>query len=473
MKKLDKDLQYAHQTVLEEPTKKVETFDNKTITTIGKTKKINIWMPIFMAVVAIVSLLSIYFGLNEKKYILVKSLHTWNDTVEKITKNTSALEPSWDQETLKLSGKMKADVPLINDLKKEEQENIKELLELINSLSIDMDVQMDVKNSKKAIALKSSLKENILFDMIYTEQKNKQYLLLKNVISRYLELGNTNSVKIDWNFSYEDLDYTWSIIQKSFKKHIRASYIKKSSEKIEIDGKKIFTNKITLTMNEKNMSKLCANIVKDLKKDQRSNRFLTELYPEFKDLEISVPDKKGEAVHYSVYVKKGTSKIIMVSIYDKENKINHIIGQNEIFELLKNESLVMRAVLSDEKDDFVLTMKIPKYSDKDFIITQKIDKQRELYQFEWNIDGIDIQSVYEVNIKNTSTDHYSKQGILSIEMKMQEQSIMKFSFDIDIEIENKVNIEDVKNAVKIDRLTKEEQQKLMSYLEEIAKLLNI
>ncbi len=467
-KNIDNTSEY--QTHVEEPQKKVETFDNKTVTSLGSHKKSK-KVPIIIGIVAVVALIVVglvfYFLRSNSKYMFAKSLDQWMDSFEKIVEPSTDLDSNIpDDFTMKGTGSIKVNSPYLSLLKEsEEYGDIVGMIEKLNDVTFYGETKIKKSEKKGSINFSAVLKDETLFDFTYVNQNSKQYLLLKGVFEKYLELEEETDMfanQSDREKMLEDMEYVWGFMKKSFQKNIKSSYFTETGEKIEVDGKEVSTTKMTLNLDGKNGTELLSNIVSDLKSDKRANGFLVSMYPEFKDFKVeSSTDKDG--LYYSVYVTKGVKKIVKSSIYDDEIAINHVTGKNDVFEVVENGKVIAKATLKEEKDGFSIDIENP--SDKSMIIRITGTKQGDKVVYALNVKASEeIELIGSMDLSVTTKDDVRNEQVgMSLSMKYQGNEIGTIDVNFGGDIVKGATIEEIKDSVPMSSLSEEDQNKILEF----------
>ncbi len=467
-KNIDQSKDHYH-THVEEPQEKVETFDNKTVTILEskkKNKKVPIMIGIIAIVVIVIVCLTFYFLRFNSKYMFAQSLNQWTDSFEKILDPAVDLEANHLEDfTMKGIGTVKVHSPYLSMLKEsEEYGDIIQMIENLNDITFRGDTRV-LKSEKKAyMNFSASLKDETLLDFVYTNQNSKQYLLLNGIFEKYLDLEEQSDIftsQSDREKMSEDIEYVWEVLKKSFQKNIKSSYITETSEKIEVDGKEISTTKMTLNLDGKNGTELLSNIVSDLKSDQRANDFLVHLYPQFKDFKVE-SSTSTDGFYYSVYVTKGVKKVVKSSIYDDEIAINHIIGDNDEFEIVQNGKVMIKATLKSEKDGFRLDISDP--SDKSMIMSITGKQQDNKVVYALNVASAGVELIGSMDVTVTKKEEVRTEQVeLSLSAKYQGNEIGSIDVNFGGDITKGATIEDVKDSIPVSRLTEEDQNKILDF----------
>lgn len=460
-----------YQVHTEAPTAGVETFDNKVFTTMEKApKKKSKALPIVIAIIAIaaVAYAFFYFFTSNPKYVLVDSLDKWTDSLEKLTDPAMDYSPevNWTASTSTGKFQFSVESQYLDALKEDEEYGqFISLIENLSKMPINVDMRVDQESKQLYMNLFATLNDEKIMDITYFNKDKKQYLLLKEVLEKYLELEEEADLFAENKNTdlEEEAEYVWDVVKKSLKKNIKSSYTTKTSEKVEVDGKNVNATKVTLVLDGKNSTELLSNVVKDLKADQRANEFITGLYPEFENYEVELSDDTN-GFYYSVYITKVTHKIVRASIHDDEVEMNFTLGKNDVFEVVSEGVVEARATLKSEKDGFTLDVEFPTLSNSSMTITGKRENDKLHYDVNATIEGINISIVSDGTMKEIKKNE-SYQEILDLSISIASAGINLGTVKIngDITSTKGAKFEDVKESISIRDVSEEDQEKIMNY----------
>lgn len=156
------------------------------------------------------------------------------------------------------------------------------------------------KNTKKAyLEYKVSTPNSNLLNAKYLVENATLYYNIENYTKNYINDGTNNYFETlsSENTLKTNNIYLLDFITNSLKTNLKEEYFQQDTEKITIAGKEKNTNKLILILDNNLIIKLQKAILKDLKKDEKSNQILTSYIKDFANLKID-EDKK--------YLKRGT-----------------------------------------------------------------------------------------------------------------------------------------------------------------------
>lgn len=430
-------------------------------------RKMNTLPMVAMVILICISMYAIFFFFSgNSKYVFVKSLNKWTEAFEKVAFSVSEPFSDWKQINIKGKYDVSIDSSYLEELKEEEEyRSFVMILENLKQIKPEFDVQIDKEKNWLYADIGATLKDGNLFDFIYVNKEEKQYLLLKDVFEKYLELEEAPRVQND--IKLEDVDYIWNVAKKSFQKNIKSSYIKKENTDVEIDGKKVRTTKVTLVLDGKNGSELLSNIVKDLQKDKKVKDFITSIYPEFEQYKVE-PSSDSKGFYYSVYLSKIMNRPVKMSIYDDEMEISLIPGEKDQFEFVVNGVKVLSATLTSSKDEFDMIATMPSLPNSSIQIQGKRNNQDMNYEMNMNLEGVTILLTAEEKVTEVKKEEaYKEDSNISLSIVAGNYDLLKMKLHGEFDITKGAQIEDIKDSISIDHLTLEEQEKIETYFNEI------
>ncbi len=468
--------QNAYQMVREEPLKRVETFDNKSITKLGKASKKKKWIPITIGIVISVFFLVLVFCFLKfyPKYALIKSLDMWTNSLEIMEKPSYSSQYNWDEMTTKGTATMKFGDFLLSNLDETDAET-SAILKQLNTLSFQIETRISKKDHKSFVDLNGQIENEKFLNLSYINYDQKQYILLKEVLETYLQLEENDEVistQTDTETFYEDIKYVWVVLKKSLKKNIKSSYIKKEPEKITINGKIVRTTKISLVIDEKANYELSKNIIEDLKADKKAYDILVNLYPKFANYE-EIKFESSSQVSYSVNVVKGIPKIIKASLKVNEEEVLSLIKSDDyVLEFEENGEPLFRIILKEESNGFKMKFQFVE-NNLEMILIGKREKNSTIYNFSIEMDGSILEVVSTRTLKEMNNDTIKENLELEFKVAAGGFSLDVMNMNLDLETTKGAIFEEIKNSKFITDLTEEEKQKIQTYFENFGELLNV
>ena len=167
-----------------------------------------------------------------------------------------------NNKAIKMNGLIKLNVNLGNDLK--------DISEIINNLSIQINGEMDNKNKINNVNFTSKYKDGELIDMkIYTENNNI-YLSAKELYDKYVFLGNTDELVNNSNNTIEsnDIKTMFKSMLRAINKSLNTDKVEKTEETLKINNIEKNTNKYSLSLKDNEINNYIVSIFSLLRDDQ-------------------------------------------------------------------------------------------------------------------------------------------------------------------------------------------------------------
>lgn len=460
------ELKYGNiKEAVEAPRK--ETFDNQTITVLkeGNAKnKLNTRLVIIPILLIVVALLGIFMMLkNNSKLLFVDSVQKLEEKLESYVGNGySNLMNIGNQYTSEENIKVHVTSDLLNDATMtDDMQPYLNLINNINSMEFKGVTKYDRDAKKMVLHLLGNLKEEPLLDITYLVDQNKQYVYLKNILEKYIDLDTEIDIfemveESDTNL--EDYHYLLDVLEKSLKKNIKDSYIEEETTTILFNQKDTKVKKTTLVLDGKNTNELFGNVLKDLKASSRASSIITAVYPEFKDYEFHMDEQKP-GIRYNVYTK-GANEIVKIELETDEGSLSFTEEDKDVIEFRMDGAMVFKVEI--QKVENGLTIEVTDANQ--MVVTIHGTNQNG------NINGEIMATVGTVKIQGNLTSSITKksdseyQTVVQVSVHMNSEGMNVFAFTVDgtSNIKKGATItETVQDSVRIDDLTEEEMNQLM------------
>ena len=337
------------------------------------------------------------------------------------------------------------------------------LLQNISQLDTDVTITQDVEQEQFLATVRSNLNGTNLLDIRYLIQDNQAYYFIQNFLSTYIHLGENNYfADLNQTGEAEDQKYLAEFLLESFKRNLKNSYFIKQQAETELDGKNQEATKITLVLDDHNMSELASNILKDLQADERSSEILSAYDSEFADLSIDVVESTDieEAITISIYTTSWNyeaRKYEVAYSYDGEEsfRISYELQENRGVLQLDLAGEVITATIVETNEGTTITY----YDQNDNQIgvmefTNHGAMSSLTYQYE--SDGVGLLIDFHSEQANSTTN-----TTLQFQMTAEGISIIDIQADITTEQTDAEEImADVSGAISEEDITEEQQQQL-------------
>lgn len=386
-------------------------------------KKIVLIMIAILLLIAIIAGLVYYFIIYIKPERVYKKLI--EETIDSYTNDLKDMEYKTSKTVLKLDADLDTD---------EVDEKVKDL---INKINLGMEVQTNNEEKQLLMNLKAKYEEEDLLDFqMYSDvNREKTYMELKNLLNKYIEVEEVDDEYYDiLEEALENQKMTVSqrtslqkamrILKKELTNVIKEEYCSNEKEEIKINDKTVNTTKNTIEMSAKQLKEEFITVCENL----RNNK-------EF------------------------------MNCFEEKNEVSGIL-----------ENLIEQLEEIDEDEETMLEMAI--YTEG---FMQKIVKYTLAITSQESNKTITI--AFTKTAENTYTfevltdDDVTCTGTIKVEEKNKNEGTIQLEFDVPDFGKVKLNIEysqkfnedidkvNVKNSVKADELTSDDQETLATNLQ--------
>ena len=212
----------------------------------------------------------------------------------------------------------------------------------------------DKKSSYMDLSLKLEDEELLGYKRIVNN--STEYYFINGILDNYVNNGNCNyfeSISTE-NTTKDNIDYLYNFIFNSLNKNMKDEYFETFEVKENISGKNISVNQLSIRFTNKMAREILNNVLKDLKKDERSFNILNSTYKGFD--KYKVKDKvnffdKDENYTLNIYTTKFLYKPLKYEIV----YMNGDIKKSYIFE--KNKKIEFY-YLEDDKITYTSTINV-------------------------------------------------------------------------------------------------------------------
>ena len=326
------------------------------------------------------------------------------------------------------------------------------LINNLNKTKNKVTIKQDLNNKKAYMDFNSTIDDSELFSMKYLIENNTEYYYIKGFLDNYINNGNSNyfeSLNKD-NTSRENFDYIYNFTLTSFKNHLDKSYFTKSGDKIEIDGKNVNVQKITLELDNRRLVSISQAVLKDLKADDKANKILTGIDSDFKKSKIKNNEKiisKDEKIIFSVYTDNITYIIKKYSLSfgsgSDYSEVCYVKGRKEDMLSLYDKNV--------EKRNFKIsynhnTVNINMYDEKQqnngkITITKEQNQYKAVAKYD--VDNTNMTTSLDQKLKEVKKNSaYKLNTKLSIKALSRKTSVADIKVVIDSSIKKGATIEE-------------------------------
>lgn len=392
----------------------------------GKKGLIALLTFIIIVVIAFAAGLIYYFSFYMKpdqvyKRLLGSAIDSYTAKVKELDYNTS-----------KTAFKLGVDIDTDSD------EIDEDILDLVTKTDIKLEVQTDNENKKMVVNLEADYdKEDLLNAQVYSDiEKEKTYIKLKDLLKKYIEVEDIE----DEFYSTMDealenqkmtsgekiaLEKSMKIVKKELLATIKSEYCSSNKEDITVNGNKISATKNTIKMTQEQFMNEFKTVIKNLKNNEEFLNCFEE-----KDEIAEILENASDSLED---VGTDSESTIEISIYT----------QGMVPQIVK-----VSGVVCDEENDETFTMNITK-------------KDKDTYSIEilTNEYGEVLNGTLNIEKKNDN------EGDLKLEFDIPDFGKVTIKMEYSQTFNEDIDNVNVKESVKLDDLTKADQQTLMKNLQ--------
>jgi len=399
-----------------------------------------------------------------------------NDMTRLMSNNTTLVDAN-----LKLTTSLD---PSITD------EETAQLLNEINKLDFSIGYGIDLINKRAEMNLKANYDNGSLFEFLMILKEQKQYLLLKDIFEKYLEIPMEDIKEFNEIFEISDNQskealHTIEVIKNAFVNALDQNDFKEENATITIQGESISTKKISYEINQSNASKIMTKILEDLKKDNRAITFLAKNSSMTKEqyiadidqqlLDLKETKKTNNKIIITTYIMN--DKCVELTIHMDETDITNQTTKSMIdyksykdtteIHLTQNDITLLNLEvkqISEQKMELILDMDAIKGN---AVLTQENDETSGT--FELQIKDANVKLSGEFTNKETivtKDKHYKEEIDMNLKLNANNVSLATIRMQIngDVKFGETIANVDTTNSVLIDSLTEEDSIKIQENL---------
>jgi len=329
----------------------------------------------------------------------------------------------------------------------------KKMIDELNKLGLSVTTAFDSKKSEGIFDLAATYDKKDLIALALYLTENKGYVELKNLFDKYIEVDMDSSellnVSSTASFDKKDAKYLVKSVKDNLLDSLEEKQFKKSTEKIDVNGKETKLSKITLGLSEKDANQLAIKFIKNVKEDKKFIKIMA------KQLDMKESDLK-EMLNQSVKSLEenkdlSTEDILFISVYAK--------GNNPIGFGLEAEDAEFR-IIEDNKNKSTLTVKSGEV-EIPFVI-EKVEKGNTT-EYKVSVDFQGLKASISLKSEEIKKD---KEYKLTFTIKAMDMIDVKITDEVEVEFKDKLDMPEFKNTVKAENISEEDSNKIMAKLSE-------
>ena len=313
---------------------------------------------------------------------------------------------------------------------KETNEDIEKIVDLLNSLRLELNTQIDKEQESMNVKLNASTvneNDNILNAEVYMDVKDeKVYVHLKDFFDKYIEAEATDGTFENLKDIFENM-YTKEqknsvkkssdIIGNEIKGIIKEEYCSSEKQEITIDGKKVNATKNTISMTVEQLINELLTVFNNLKNNEQfincyqdKEKVKDILNQYIEELEYDKGLYEDDSIRISVYSTGLLQKVVKVDVEMQED--NQAIA---IIEVAKKDEENFEFKIKVEDQTILGTIQATK-KDKNFVTGSiKID----IPKFGKVILNIDVNNKFDTTIDAVDTNNVIKENEITQEDAME------------------------------------------------------
>ncbi len=313
---------------------------------------------------------------------------------------------------------------------KETNEDIEKIVDLLNSLRLELNTQIDKEQESMNVKLNASTvneNDNILNAEVFMDVKDeKVYVHLKDFFDKYIEAEATDGTFENLKDIFENM-YTKEqknsvkkssdIIGNEIKGIIKEEYCSSEKQEITIDGKKVNATKNTISMTVEQLINELLTVFNNLKNNEQfincyqdKEKVKDILNQYIEELEYDKGLYEDDSIRISVYSTGLLQKVVKVDVEMQED--NQAIA---IIEVAKKDEENFEFKIKVEDQTILGTIQATK-KDKNFVTGSiKID----IPEFGKVILNIDVNNKFDTTIDAVDTNNVIKENEITQEDAME------------------------------------------------------
>lgn len=422
-----------------------------------------------LAVMAIALICSGFYFLGSSKSVLIQSFGTLSANIKELLDETSNDELSKkiaSSDKITLSGKIS-------------------LTSNYGNYAINYNYADDkmAKMSMADLGFWYNDKELLGVDALLTS--DKLYYKLKKFMDIYYYMANQYSSYKE-SVDVNDINYNKMLdtIVSKIKENIDEKDIVNSQEKITINGKEVKTKKLTYTVTNERLNKICLEILKAFKDDELANdlgkilsvskaEVIKYLDDAIKEIESSNEVVTEELFDYSVYYK-GLNKVIRYEISDDEFSISYNHNEENIWEI----NALEKSEYSTTNGTVKVVLENGKYNVDIKLVENQDGKDTTIFTVNGFLDDNDTNSNFELTIKGDSQeqeivlrggakviDKNTGKTETTIQVISNKEELLTLAFTSEVLFDATIDTTGIDTAKNMDEVTQEEINEIVKKVE--------
>ncbi len=312
---------------------------------------------------------------------------------------------------LKINGLLKYDI--------EDSVKYKEIKNIINNLTIQMNGEIDLNNNLSNLNINSKYKDDSFISFQTYKENNMNYLYLFDIFNKYILLDDAN-IK---NISFEEVKSSLKSIILELFNTINPDIIKRNVQTITINKQDIEAFEYTIFLEKEDVIEFFNDYFKKLNNNPKYLNLLKQLNIEEKINEfINIIKQDNNKYEIKIYTKKDFFKNELISIRQTlKSDINITLN----FDIIDQENYYLYFQNNDSEKEIYLTL-----NDSIAKIDKKMKSQEEAIHINASFNYEPVSNVTKESINNS---------IKKSELNNEEKQIIKENISKNENLEKLIN----------------------------------
>ncbi len=439
--------------------------------TIKKKKKIKIifiTLSIFLILLALATIsLGVYLNyLSKPKIVVTKVIDTMNENIKSLFSNRITLPDSND---FTMTSTITTTTNSVSSPLSNTSPEYQKFINNLTNTEATITLKQDATNKKLLLEYDTKLKKQPLLKGKYLITDATEYYFIDNYVSHYINNGSNNYFE---NLSKEATTeqnsiYLATFIINSFKNNLKEDYIHKYTEETSYLSKTETLTKLSIKFDNKIITEIAQNILKDLKNDAEASRILTNLDSDFKNTKIKDNTtflNENESITFNIYTDKlnNVKKIELINLNNNtEKRLSYEISDTaKIMYFIENDQVSY--ILNIKQQTNYLNIDLLNNNDQK-LGSISLDNTKDTLTFTVSINSDKNKEEFSIQRKfsNVTKTSYNSNTTITIKEIDNNVDIIDSTINIENSYSTKVDInEDLTDATLANDLLPEEKTKI-------------
>lgn len=367
-----------------------------------------------------------------------------------------------------------------------DNEQIQAMNEILQTANIGLNMEADTKQMIVNENLNVTINNQNLLNATLLLQDQKGYVYLQDWLDKYLELSEEYleySDLVEYSEKMDTLDQ--NKLMEAIKEELVKAILKQdlSQEKVtlNLNGEETKVTASTLSLKDEAITTFTREFLSNLRENEKFQTALGAYKEEAQNTinemleSMTKPEENSEFI-FTIYTKGLLNKFVGLSAKAIDGTDGEIVGldiwnyNKEKYELVayneynEERENAIKLVIENKKENknkgtSVITIEI---GGEEFTLTYNYEKQGKQTNFE---AATEIEGVKVSILGNVTENGKNYKGKLTFAVEQQEFGKINLNCDYDLTYGVDVQKVDVQNAVLIDELSEEDQEELMTNLQ--------